>query len=466
MFNSVRVRLTVWYVTIFGLLLVGFSVYIYAVSSKDLYKRLDRSLSNSARITAASFAAEVEETRGNAAAGAKESLSEITLPDVWVAIFEGDRLLATDFPEGRRPVLPSEMPSSNSGEGPPVFATLAGAGTEGARQAVLPIRIQGGLYFILVEQPLDDLAGQLASLRRIFYVGLPAALLVAGLGGFVLAKKSLAPVVAMSDQAERISARNLHERLEVKNANDELGHLARLFNDLLSRLDRSFESMRAFMADASHELRTPLSIIRGEADVALSRDRDKAEYTEALAIIQDEAERLSRVVDNMLALARADAGQRPLKVEEFYLNDLVEECYKSAHVLAIQRGLSLTVEPAPDIAFRGDEDLLRRMLINLLDNAIKYTQPGGSVVVRLSEEGSSIKMVVSDTGIGIPAESVVRVFERFYRVNKARSRADGGTGLGLAIAKWAAEAHDGTIEVTSEPERGSTFTVVLPHSGV
>jgi signal transduction histidine kinase len=160
--------------------------------------------------------------------------------------------------------------------------------------------------------------------------------------------------------------------------------------------------MREFIADASHELRTPLSIIRGEAEVALSQDRNSAEYTDALAIIQDEAKRLSRFVDDMMALARADAGQRQLQIDEFYLNDLVEECCKASTVLAV-KGVSLTLQPAADIAFRGDEDLLRRMLLNLLDNAIKYTPSGGSVTVALACEPASVKIIVSDTGIGIPA---------------------------------------------------------------
>jgi heavy metal sensor kinase len=280
--------------------------------------------------------------------------------------------------------------------------------------------------------------------------------------GLLLARKSLAPVVAMSRQAERISAKNLHERLTVKNADDELGQLARVFNELLSRLDRSFESMRTFMADASHELRTPLSIIRGEADVALSQDRDTAEYKEALAIIQDEAQRLSRLVDDMLALARADAGQSPLQIEEFYLNDLIEECCRAAQVLAIQKGVSLALQPTSDISFRGDEDLLRRMVMNLLDNAIKYTPAGGAVSVTLIEETGSVSIIVSDTGVGIPAESASHIFERFYRTNKARSRADGGSGLGLSIAKWVAEAHRGTISFASQPGQGSTFTVIIP----
>jgi signal transduction histidine kinase len=216
------------------------------------------------------------------------------------------------------------------------------------------------------------------------------------------------------------------------------------------------------MADASHELRTPLSIIRGEADVALSQNRSDAEYKDSLAIIQDEARGLTRIVDDMLALARADAGQHPLRVQEFYLNDLVEEACRAMQVLAVTRGVSLTLDPTGDIPSRGDEDMIRRLVLNLLDNAIKYTPSRGLVSVKLVAEALSVKIIVSDTGVGIPAEAVTHVFERFYRIDKARSRAEGGSGLGLAIAKWVAEAHNGSIDLVSQPGRGSTFTVSLP----
>lgn len=462
MFSSVRVRLTLWYVLVFGVLLSGFSLAIYLVLSKSLYARLDLSLGNAAKTIAKSFQVETDERNGDAALGAVDTLSTLQLPDVYVAIYQGDRLLASNYPDGQPPVPLDAAYISSTADGQVIFRTVDGFGEEGARQVLLPLKTGGGEYVIFITEPLHDLVEQLESLRQIFYFGLPAALLAAGLGGFLLARKSLAPVVAMSNQAEHISARNLHERLQVRNAKDELGHLANVFNELLSRLDRSFERMRAFMADASHELRTPLSIIRGEADVALSQDRDSADYKAALAIIQDEAKRLSRLVDDMLELARADAGQRPLRVEAFYLNDLMDECCRGAQVLAVQKGLSLRLEPAPDISFQGDEDILRRMLLNLLDNAIKYTPAGGAVTVTLKQEPGFITINVSDTGIGIPAEAAPQVFERFYRIGQARSRADGGSGLGLSIAKWAAEAHKGSITVTSQPGQGSTFTVSLP----
>jgi heavy metal sensor kinase len=462
MFNSVRVRLTLWYVLVCGLLLIGFSLFIYVVLSKNLYARLDHSLSNATQTATSAFQTEVAENGGNVEAGAQEALSELRLPDVYIAIYKGKQLLAADYPEGQLLALPENTATVIRAGNQVAFTTIDGFGEEGARVAIATVNLAATDYLVVVTEPLHDLVEQLEAIRRTFYFGMPATLLVAGLGGFVLARKSLAPVVAMSDQAARISAKNLHERLRVNNESDELGHLASVLNELLSRLNRSFENMREFMADASHELRTPLSIIRGEADVALSQDRDSTDYKDALAIIQDEARRLSRLVDDLLVLARADAGQRPLQIGEFYLNDLVEECCRAAQVLAAQKGLSLGLESSPDIPFRGDEDVLRRMVLNLLDNAVKYTPADGTVCVTLVAEAARVKIIVMDTGIGVPAEAAAQIFERFYRIRRARSRADGGSGLGLAIARWAAEAHHGSIALASQPDQGSTFTVTLP----
>jgi len=238
--------------------------------------------------------------------------------------------------------------------------------------------------------------------------------------------------------------------------------LSSSFNELLSRLDQSFDHMRRFVADASHELRTPISIIRGEADVALAHERGAAEYKQALALVLDESRRLSRLVDDLLNLARADAGRVKLRVEEFYLNDLLAECCRSAQTLAGPRGIALQCSPHDDLAFRGDEELVRRMVMNLIDNAIRYTPAGGNVTVSLDSRGGDIAIRVADTGTGIAPGIVPHVFERFYRGDKARSRQDGGFGLGLAIVKWVAESHNGKVDLSSTPGAGSTFTVTLP----
>jgi len=295
--------------------------------------------------------------------------------------------------------------------------------------------------------------------RRVLFFALPLLVAVAGLGGYLLASRSLAPVGWMAAQARQITGSNLHTRLDIGHAAEELEVLAASFNELLSRLDQSFESMRRFVADASHELRTPIAVIRGEADVALAHERGSAEYRESLAIILDESQRLSRLVDDLLNLARADAGHVQLQVAEFYLNDLVAECCRSVQRLAAGRQIELDCRCAGDVPFRGDEGLMRRLVVNLLDNAIRYTPPGGKVSAVLEAEGPDLRIRVSDTGVGIAPEAAEHIFERFYRGDKARSRQDGGFGLGLAIVKWIAESHHGAVELSSHPGAGTTFTV-------
>jgi signal transduction histidine kinase len=203
-------------------------------------------------------------------------------------------------------------------------------------------------------------------------------------------------------------------------------------------------------------------VIRGEADVALSHERNPAEYRESLAVILDESKRLSRLVDDLLNLARADGGSVKLQIREFYFNDLLADCCRSVQALAAMRGVTIECHPPGDVPFSGDEELLRRLVINLLDNAIRYTPAGGKVTAALELEPYGVRLRVSDTGIGIPPEAQPHVFERFFRADKARSRADGGFGLGLSIVKWIAESHNGAVEVDSRPAEGSTFVVTLP----
>ena len=317
-------------------------------------------------------------------------------------------------------------------------------------------------YFILVVEPLDSIAASLQVVRRVLLFGLPFLMALAGVGGYWLTTRSLAPLGWMASQARRITGSNLETRLEIGNAAEELMVLAASFNELLSRLDQSFESMRRFVADASHELRTPISVIRGEADVALSHDRAPSEYRESLAIVLDESRRLSRLVDDLLNLARADAGHVRLQPRDFYFNDLLAECCRSVQALANARHIELEWQCAGDMPFHGDEELLRRLVVNLLDNAIRYTPPGGKVSAVLESHGADLRIRIADTGVGIPPDAAPHVFERFYRADKARSRADGGFGLGLAIVKWIAESHHGAVELSSQPESGSTFTVTLP----
>jgi len=268
----------------------------------------------------------------------------------------------------------------------------------------------------------------------------------------------------MNSQTQRISAENLSARLDVTSSRDELGKLATTINDLLARLENSFKEQQRFIADASHELRTPLAVLRGETEVALGKTRTVEEYQQSLSLIQDEAERLSRIVEDLFILARQPVNTRAaLNTARLSLNDAINDCARAAQVLAIRKGVRLKLEnDSSAIVLTGDEDLIRRLILNLLDNAVKYTPAGGEILLALTRQNGNAEIVVRDTGIGIPEAAQQRVFDRFYRVDKARARAMGGAGLGLSIAQWIVEVHGGEINVASAPGEGSTFTVVLP----
>lgn len=457
MFSNIRVRLTLWYVLTFGSLLIAFSTYIYSSLSSEMRRRFDASLLRNAKAIATHFNEIV--VRNNVTGGADRAIREFREGREAIAIFREDQLLASTGEDVTTAIAAMKVLDASESHSEPLFATES---EMNKRLVVVPFQEGGQNYRVAILEPLDKLEGEIGRMRNIILFGLPAALALTALGGFFLARKSLAPIVTISEQAEHIGAQNLHERLRVRNPDDELGRLAEVFNALLSRLDTSFRVMREFMADASHELRTPITIIHGEAEVSLSQNLTSGEYRQSLGVIRDQSRRMAHIVSDMLALARADSGEHRLRVEELYLNDLVEECCRAAKSLALKKGLRLNYKLDEDISLRGDEELLKRMVVNLLDNAIRYTPAEGSVYVTLTTEQSRARLVVADTGIGIPPESVGRVCDRFYRVDDTRARASGGSGLGLSIVKLAAESHGGSVDLISQPGHGSTFTVFLP----
>jgi len=479
MFDSMRARLTLWYTCVLALVLVVFASATYAYLSRAARARTDQSLADTANSLVSNFAAESEDEDQPG----DEAAVEVTRD------FQFDDRLAVVFDESRRVVAASAPPAGAGGKRPwpqlpalsqslaglldaaarsgRAYATVPG-GREGIRAFAATLKGRGGMYTVVVARSLHEQDEALEQARHAFYVAVPLALLAASLGGYFLARKSLAPVVEMGDRAARISAANLGERLPVANERSELGRLARTFNDLLARLDLSFEQQRRFMADASHELRTPVAIVCGESEVALSqKGRSAEEYRESLAILHDEGRRLTRVVEDLFTLARADAGQYRSEFVNFYLDEAAGECVRAVRSLAARRGVELHYQDSVgELPFRGDEGLIRRMILNLLDNAIKFTPKGGRVRVELGREGAACAIRITDTGRGIPAEAQPRIFERFYRADRARSR-DGeaggsGAGLGLSIASWIAETHGGRVALERSDPTGSTFVISLP----
>lgn len=469
MVESVRLRLTLWYAGVLALSLIAFAFVIYYAAGKIFHERQDESLRSTAQTVVSAYVEEFAEAHSLTAAG-QIVLAEITFPNRYVQLIDnaGQPLAASSNLGG------TTASSANLGGNTISIPAASLAETRargfsyttvnGLRIAVVPLSSDPAFGYAAVAEPLSVIEDGLRELRRDLFAGVPLVLLLASAGGYFLARKSLAPIASMNSQTQRISAENLSARLQVTNTRDELGHLATTINDLLARLESSFKAQQRFIADASHELRTPLAVLRGETEVALGKTRTVEEYQQSLALIQDEAESLSRIVEDLFILARQPISTRAaLHTERISLNDAVKDCARAAQVLALRKGVRLKLaNDPPPLALNGDEELIKRMILNLLDNAVKYTPAGGEISLALARENGNAEIVVRDTGMGIPETDQPRVFDRFFRVDKARARAMGGAGLGLSIAHWIVEAHGGEISLASTPGQGSTFTVVLP----
>lgn len=479
MLDSIRIRLTLWYTVVLAVVIAVLCGVAYFIFWRSAVQRTDANLVELADSFLVTLRAELEDQTAPDVfrAAAQAAIDEHHFRDTVYAIADqtGKVMLtsletpsAAPPPRAARRILSSSsfqnfLDASSRSDRLFGHIPVTEAGYRGFAQH---FSAKGKAYTLIILQSLHSQNEMMEEAGTVFAWLIPVAILLASGGGYFLARKSLAPVVAMSSQAGRMGASNLHERLAVQNERDELGHLARSFNRLLDRLSESFDRQRRFMADASHELRTPVAILRGESEVALSQPaRSPEEYRESLDVMHHEAERLTRIVEDLFTLTRADAGQYPLKPSDFYLDELVAECVHSARTLAQAKKISLTFEGAPESPIHADESLVRRMLLNLLDNAIKYTPDFGQVTVSCQRNGQDYTVNIADTGCGIPAELRPRIFERFFRADKARSRAEndgGGAGLGLAISRWIAEAHHGRLELTRSDSSGSTFSAYLP----
>jgi two-component system, OmpR family, sensor kinase len=484
MFSSVRTRLTVWYSAVLAVVLVVVCLTTYVIVRQTSMQRTDADLAALADSFLATFQAEL--------AGEGTGPARTLVPPAHQAMIEhrsqNDAFVVLG-PDGGRIAASSDAALSDEAVNPLLaravdseqFRHFESQAAEHDFETIRDGRARARLYTRLFEADgktltliiLHSLRAQhevLETIQLTFVWMILLGLLLAASGGYFLARKSLQPVAAMGTQARRIGATNLHERLAVQNPHDELGQLAATFNDLLNRLDQSFERQRRFIADASHELRTPLAILRGEAEVAMSqKNRSAEEYLESLTILHQEARRLTKIVEDLFTLTRADSGQYRLAAQEVYLEEVVADCAHSVRTLAKGKNIELNVDAGSECPMQGDPELLRRMILNLLDNAIKYTGPGGRVEIACRAGDADCEVHVTDTGSGIPAELQGRVFERFFRADQARSRSekDGGAGLGLSIAQWIAQAHHGRLELAHSDRGGSHFAVFLPlHKGV
>jgi two-component system OmpR family sensor kinase len=449
---SLRMRLTAWYTVALVVVLCVGGADVLWVQGQLGVRRVDRELDATTTTLANVIRAEIDEHAAPPAA-AEEARATVAAPERAVAILDGRGvpLAATWNGLTLSPDLLDRQGASAS-----TLETPTGAW----RLHVRSEAFAGTPMTLVLASPLEDVRREQRQVAQAMVIGIPIALLVAVAGGLWLATIGLRPIADMARQASALAPTG-SERLAGHDRTDEIGLLARAFNGLLGRLRATLGTQRQFMADASHELRTPVSIIRTAADVALNRDRRTAEeYRHTLGIIRSESERLSRLVADMLVLARADAGGYPLRLVDLYLDDIVSDCRRAVEVLAAQRGVTVRSGACPEVAFRGDEDLLRQLVVNVLTNAVQHTPAGGVVTTDVTQNGSEIAIRIADTGAGIPAADRERIFDRFVQLDAARRGI--GTGLGLPIARWIAEAHRGSLVLEDSGPGGSRFCVRLP----
>ena len=449
---SLRGRLTLWYTVALVVVLVLFGVDVLVVEARLGIRRADREL-DSVHATLATVLREELRELDSPELAATEAKNAIASLGNAIAILDAKGVpLATQL-EGL--TLPEIAPAS----GVPAVRTLDTASGQW-RVHARSERLGGVPLTLVIARPLTDVAREQHEVREAMLFVIPLALLLAATGGLWLASIGLRPITVMARRAASIPLTGLEDLGPVPR-DDELGQLARAFNGLVARLRAALQTQRQFMADASHELRTPVSIIRTAAEVTLSRERRREdEYREALAMAGAQAQRVGRLVEDMLVLARADAGAYPLRPVDLYLDDVVEECRRAVDVLAAERRIAVRSSGASDVPIRGDEELLRRLMVNLLQNAVQHSPENGVVSVDVSPNGSRVYVRVTDSGAGVAEADRARIFDRFVQLDPSRRAA--GTGLGLPIARWIAEAHEGSLSLESTGPSGSTFCVVLP----
>jgi heavy metal sensor kinase len=450
---SLRTRLTIWCVVVVVAVLGFSAVNVLVIQQRIGLRRVDRELDLTHTQLANMLREELRELDTPKLA-AEESRDVIASPRRVVAVLREDGEVLAASSEGLRldEIFTGAVPTP----GARTVETRDGTWRVDLRPETL-----GGMTLLLaIASPLDDLARDQQELREAIVLGIPVALLLAGLGGLWLASVSLRPITRMARRAADISTSGL-EDLGPPLRDDEIGRLTGAFNDLVARLRSALVTQRQFMADASHELRSPVSVIRTASDVALSRDhRIESEYREALTMTAEQSRRLGSLVEDMLVLARADAGGYPLRPTTFYLDDLLDECRRTVGVLAGERQVALTFTGASDVVVDGDQELLGRMLVNVLQNAVQHTPSEGRVAVDVGLDARDVRIRVIDSGAGIAGRDVDRIFDRFVQLDP--SRRSEGAGLGLTIAKWIAEVHGGSVTVESSGPHGTTFLIALP----
>lgn len=455
---NVRWRLTLWYGAVLTVILVGFGAGVSVMMQRHLLARTDFELDEELTELALEVRLakddddlrEQLERRFFRHASFDFQVSRLGQPP----LFRSQRLQAAALPAPERDASGDTLATVSETHQLPVLGEMRVVSRRASRR--------GGEYLVQATMSLLPNHAELQAMLTMMLIAGPLAVVAALVGGYFLARRALAPVDRMATTAEQITGTRLDARIEVENPDDELGHLARTFNSMLDRLQRAVDELRRFTADAAHELRTPISVMQAEAEVALRQARSADEYRRVIEVTLDESQRLGRLADRLLTLCRHDSGLQPMRHEEVQLDALVRDVVDQVRVAADEKGVVVVNAPLAESVIAGDDIQLSQLLFNLLDNAVKFTKPGGKVVVNGERSNGHVQLTIWDNGIGIPDTDLPHVFERFYRADKSRNGQTGGAGLGLAISKAIVEAHHGSIAIDSTPNAGTVVRVKLP----
>lgn len=474
MFSSIKFKLTLLYSFSLLLTLGIYSTLAYYYMQKNLLDGLDASLRSEVEWIRDAIEPAVSNFESTMSEFEEENADSLLEDEIWNIIYEHSLLsskkqfIQIKDKNGREIYrslslgsldLPIDSVSVENGK---IFImTIDKFNHHKIRLAVL----KSDYLTIGVAYPLDEVTHAMANLIEILIFLIPIPLLISIIGGILLARKALKPVDDIVKTATKITAGNLNLRIPEPSSNDEIARLIRTLNNMINQLENSFERMKQFSADVSHEFKTPLTIIRGEIELALSKNKRASSLRKTLANILDEVVRLSNMVEDLLTLFKSDIGQVKLNFREVDIVEIIKDLLEDIYVLAKKKKIKIEVGRLDSAIVLGDEMRLKQLFLNLIDNAIKYNKSGGKVTISVENKVDIVSVSISDTGVGIPEDELGLIFERFYRVDKARSRDSGGVGLGLSIARWIAESHNGKIEVESRVGQGSKFSVILPTAG-
>ena len=450
--KSIKFRLTVWYLVVIAVLLVVFSTVSYRLLSNNLYRNLNKQLQARAQELQRSVRIEGDNIFFD------QNVEEMVL------IYEADGKLSAR--------LGPNVQFSNIGPavqqalfGDPSFVSAETENGPDVRLYVVPLNVNSQRRVAMaIGRVPNDILNMLGIFRIVILNSSVLLLVLAGVGGWFLAGRTLKPVERITDIARGIGESDLSRRIDVE-TDDELGRLASTLNGMIARLEEAFIKQWQFVADASHELRTPLAVIQAESSLVLEKPRDQEQYRRSLELVSQEVSYMSEVVSKLLLLARSDAGSEQLNIQDVDVAALLAELGQDLEALAQEKDLTLSFGPMDGLTVRGDRVRLRQLFMNILDNALRYTPGGGTIAGSVVRRDGQAVVSVTDTGIGIPEEHLPFIFDRFYRVDKARTNREGGTGLGLSIATSIARMHGGTIEVESAVGTGTTFRILLPLAG-